>query len=141
MGKNTVTVKAENGGQVEIAGVPDWVIKYGAYQANGGTMTLIQWANINAPELYAKMQAEAKEAQARNRAYVMSYMSRKGANYGQLTRDEMLEVYKRADGMGPWDAFLDEYFQGGWDWSHLRDSTPAAFKVMAEYIRFKIAAK
>ena len=58
-----------------------------------------------------------------NREFVIEHLDYSGKYYGKLNDAEMLNCYKLADGFG------------GWDWSHIRDSSAEAFDRIADYIR------
>ncbi len=56
-----------------------------------------------------------------------------GTHSGRLTADQRFAVYVQADGFGDCRvgearASLREYFNGGTDWSHVRDSSPAGIE-------------
>ena len=68
------------------------------------------------------------------RAFVVAHLHYKGKFREFLNTEQAYECYKLADGFGPWDSHLEEYFKGGWDWSHIRDSSWEAHERIAEYI-------
>jgi hypothetical protein len=43
-------------------------------------------------------------------------------------------VYCRAAGFGKWSSVELVLINDGWDWSHVRDSTPDAFRAMAAHL-------
>lgn len=66
------------------------------------------------------------------RRSVMSYMSHSGENRSRLTEEQWAGCYLLADGFGQVDlAFAAEQC---WDWSHVRDSSDAAFDRMWQVI-------
>jgi len=62
--------------------------------------------------------------------FVISYMHYTGENYGKLESKEMWKVYCQADGYGYQRASELRKINGGWDWSHIRDSTIDGWKRM-----------
>lgn len=68
---------------------------------------------------------------------VVSFL--RGEHEKVLTFSEKIDIYLRADGFGPLDmAGLDRIEM---DWSHIRDSSPAAQAAMAQKIRDILAAR
>jgi nucleoside-diphosphate-sugar epimerase len=61
---------------------------------------------------------------------VVNYMHYRGKNNTDLTEEQHVEVRRLANGFGPEPTV--EMF---WDWSHVRDSSDAAIKAMANKIR------
>lgn len=78
---------------------------------------------------------------------VVAYMARDGEHYAVLKHDEALEVFLDGDGFGDLRAARSQHdpnegeadaLEGvvvNRDWSHIRDSSPAAVKRMADRIR------
>jgi hypothetical protein len=61
-----------------------------------------------------------------------------------LTREQRIEVYLACDGFGdtskpgPLRDDIREYMNGGWDWSHVRDSSPQGFsRALGLVIKFQ----
>ncbi len=52
-----------------------------------------------------------------------------------LTAAEMTTAFGLGDGLGSRSAEEMTNINSGWDWSHVRDSSPAAIRAMAEYLR------
>lgn len=57
------------------------------------------------------------------RKFVVSFMHYSGENYGKLDNQQMYDVYCEADGFGKCSRSQLLKLNGGWDWSHIRDST------------------
>lgn len=63
------------------------------------------------------------------RAFVVAYMSHSGPDRDKLTARDWQTLYFLADGYGEVNAQFA--IEQSWDWSHVRDSTPAAVRRMA----------
>lgn len=66
-----------------------------------------------------------------------------GSHSSRLTDDQAYSVYVLCDGFGPADLtgdWLREYFDGGCDWSHVRDSSDAAILAAAAQLQRVVAA-
>lgn len=70
----------------------------------------------------------------RTRARVVECLHDKGARYGSIGLAEQEMTRGLADGFGPLDPTADDYRQMLWDWSHVRDSSPAGFQRMFNYL-------
>jgi hypothetical protein len=68
------------------------------------------------------------------RAFAIAHLHHNGVFRSFLSTAQKYECYKLADGFGPWDDHLEDYFKGGWDWSHVRDASWEAHELIAEYI-------
>jgi hypothetical protein len=82
-----------------------------------------------AAELHDEVVAAIAENTPR-RVFVCSFMHYTGANYGKLTSKQSWSVYKVADGFGLQHPSALREINGGWDWSHIRDSTIDGWKRM-----------
>jgi hypothetical protein len=66
---------------------------------------------------------------------VVAHLHYSGEKSGALTDEQAWAVYCLADGFGPGlDEFALAELNDGWDWSHVRDSSPRAWLRMAERI-------
>jgi len=61
---------------------------------------------------------------------VCSYMHYDGDRYNVLTDGQKWEVYCLADGFGKMSSEQLKGINGGWDWSHIRDSSDSAIREM-----------
>lgn len=69
------------------------------------------------------------------RKFVCEHLSYNGPLYKKvLNESERQHCWTLADGFGPGWTIEDIASKLEYDWSHIRDSSPAAFKEMAEYI-------
>ena len=68
---------------------------------------------------------------ARNRELVHSYLHFSGRNKDVLSEDESWELYCLGERASEELAKINS----GWDWSHVRDSSPAAYVKMADWLR------
>jgi len=67
------------------------------------------------------------------RSAVMEYMYYGGRDFWRLSESQWQELYLMADGFGKVDrTWANEQC---WDWSHVRDSSEAAFGQMWDVIR------
>ena len=57
-----------------------------------------------------------------------------GVGSDLVSNPDYRNLIRLADGLGPWNAELAEYFEGGTDYSHIRDSSPGAMHDMANYL-------
>lgn len=73
--------------------------------------------------------------------FVVSYLHWEGKNAKVLDRDESFSVYLEADGFGDIKGNVELQKSIGWDWSHVRDSSGAAWARMAKTIRDILKAK
>lgn len=64
---------------------------------------------------------------------VFSFLHYKGEHYRALTAKELMQVWALGDGFGQLDYI--ELNKIEWDWSHVRDSSPAAVVAMGQKIR------
>ena len=80
-----------------------------------------------------------------NRDFVISHLHWNGANKDVLSGKEQETIrLNLADGMGHipnMDISVHDKLDTAWDWSHIRDSSEAAFTKMAEVIRVIADAK
>ena len=66
------------------------------------------------------------------RKSVIGYMHYNGDDYGRLNSFQWETVYLAADGFG--SINIQWARQQSWDWSHVRDSSPEAFRRMWQLI-------
>jgi len=62
-----------------------------------------------------------------------------GPNSGRLSSEDRFEVYCLGDGFGDTSSgegreWLRNYCEGGYDWSHVRDSSPESIVRMVEEV-------
>ena len=62
---------------------------------------------------------------------VVDYMSYNGRRHNRLSWSQRWEVYCLADGFGKMTSDQLREINGGWDWSHIRDSSADAIEAMA----------
>jgi len=66
---------------------------------------------------------------------VIAFMSYNSKKYPHILHpDQVWAVYCKADGFGKRTSKELEILNGGWDWSHIRDSSPEAIIEMAQTI-------
>lgn len=70
-----------------------------------------------------------------DRKLVVAYLHAAGSRNDVLSDAETWELYCLADGFGKRTPEELEEINGGWDWSHVRDSSPEAFAKMAAWLR------
>ncbi len=70
-----------------------------------------------------------------DRQLVVAYLHHSGAQAGTLPEAIAWEVYCLADGFPFRTPEELAGINDGWDWSHVRDSTPEAFERMAACLR------
>lgn len=70
-----------------------------------------------------------------DRWLVVDYLHQTGKFDGVLKSDELWEVYCLGDGFGELPPEMLMEINGGWDWSHIRDSTSEAMTRMADWLR------
>lgn len=85
-------------------------------------------------ELYDQVR-EALEENEPRRKFVVSFMHYEGANYKKLTTADRWRVYCEADGFGYQRPAALKKINGGYDWSHVRDSTIDGWKRMEDKIK------
>ena len=68
------------------------------------------------------------------RGFVVAHLANSGRFSRLVTPGAWNAVIRLADGLRPWSAELEKYFEGGFDWSHIRDSSWEAFVAMAEFL-------
>ena len=112
----------------------DAVMLYGIYQSDEERLLQKYMNNYKldrkaAVSLLNSVKSAIQENQAR-RSFVVSYMHYTGENYGKLDSKQMWKVYCQADGFGYQRASELRKINGGWDWSHIRDSTIDGWKRM-----------
>lgn len=81
-------------------------------------------------------QAEAKDGRPYNQDnvnFVMSCLHYNGANRQRVSDQHFVEAYLLCNGFGDIDASFAR--DVGFDWSHVRDSTPIGFDRAAAYLR------
>lgn len=67
---------------------------------------------------------------------IVSHMHFNGNRYRKdLTDEQMWTIYCLADGFGKMTSAELSKINGGWDWSHIRDSSDEAITRMANRIR------
>lgn len=66
---------------------------------------------------------------------IVRYMHYKGDKRDVLPEDIMWKIYCAADGFGRLPPRELEQINGGWDWSHIRDSSEQAINLMSAIIR------
>lgn len=69
------------------------------------------------------------------RDLVVEHMHYDGASRELLTSEEFWEVYCLGDGFGKCSPERLRGINGGYDWSHIRDSSPEGWVAMAERIQ------
>lgn len=84
--------------------------------------------------------ADIDDDASENHRFVVSYMHYSGESYGVLDEDEMWAVYCQGDGFGVRTPQELAEINGGWDWSHIRDSSEEGYQRMADEIRANITA-
>lgn len=62
--------------------------------------------------------------------FVTSFLHYNGENYGKLSDIQMWKAYCEADGFGYRTSEELREINGGWDWSHIRDSSYRGWKRM-----------
>lgn len=87
-----------------------------------------------AREIMKEVDAAIAENEARHK-FVVSYMHYRGDNFGKLDSKQMWKVYCQADGYGWRRASELRKINGGYDWSHIRDSTIDGWKRMEKKIK------
>lgn len=70
-----------------------------------------------------------------DRELVIAYLHHSGSQSDLLPEGIAWEVYCLADGFGRREPDELAGINGGWDWSHVRDSSPEAFARMAACLR------
>lgn len=68
-----------------------------------------------------------------DRKLVVAYMHYQGKK--EIHDKDFWEVYALADGFGRLPLEMLAEINGGYDWSHVRDSTPEGWERMANYLR------
>ena len=68
------------------------------------------------------------------RYFVVQHLRYTGKWYTSVNDEVWVKCFQAADGFGPWDDELAEYLKGGWDWSHIRDSSEAGFGRIANQL-------
>lgn len=82
--------------------------------------------NVKAPSHYAAME---------DRDLVVACLHYEGA-IAHLVDDPIAwDAYCEADGFGYCDSATLDEINDGWDWSHVRDSTPEGFHRVAQLLR------
>lgn len=66
---------------------------------------------------------------------VCDYMHWSGSKQDKLTPQQMWKVYCLGDGFGKCSPARLKKINDGWDWSHVRDSSQAAYLEMAKKIQ------
>lgn len=66
---------------------------------------------------------------------VVAYLHYSGPHTTLLSDREIEELYCLGDGYGVRTADELAAINGGWDWSHLRDSSPGAIAAIAQRLR------
>jgi hypothetical protein len=66
---------------------------------------------------------------------VCEYMSYSGKHRDVLTSPQLWQVYCLGDGFGKQTPKELQRINGGWDWSHIRDSSTEAVFEMAKVIQ------
>ncbi len=70
-----------------------------------------------------------------DKALVVAYLHHTGAHTDVLPSDDLWGVYCEGDGYGHLPPEMLAEINEGWDWSHVRDSTPEGWARMAGYLR------
>lgn len=70
-----------------------------------------------------------------DRELVVAYLHHRGRHAERLTDREVEELFCLGDGYGSRSAEELAVINGGWDWSHVRDSSPAALAAIAQRLR------
>lgn len=70
-----------------------------------------------------------------DRDLVVSHLHHSGSRKDAISNADAWEVYCLADGFGLQPPEVLVGINGGWDWSHVRDSTPEGWTRMAEALR------
>jgi len=90
-------------------------------------MTIEQMEKFNSGELVIPFRKE-----------VISYMHYSGENWSKLSDKQHFDLYYMADGMGIIDPRSELATMIGYDWSHVRDSSPEAIASMYVYIKREV---
>jgi hypothetical protein len=104
----------------------------GAFIEMGGEQvfdSVMLYMLINAPGTRADEYVDADVS------LVTEHLHWDGAHRGSLPNNVFSELYVMADGFGQHDAETLATINGGYDWSHIRDSTPEAYTRMADHLR------
>lgn len=74
---------------------------------------------------------------ADDRRFVVNCLHWHGALYDRVSSEVANKAYTLADGYGDFSQDPEGLhgINDGWDWSHIRDSSPNGIKRMAEYLR------
>lgn len=88
---------------------------------------------IEVPFVPRPRTATPVERNAEDWALVVKYMHHSGEC--SLEDDEFWAVYCEADGFGYCDSETLEEINDGYDWSHIRDSSPEGVSRMANLLR------
>ena len=70
-----------------------------------------------------------------DRDLVVAYLHYSGHHHDALSDAEHEHAFTLGDGYGSCTADELGEINGGWDWSHVRDSSPAAIAAIAAYLR------
>lgn len=70
-----------------------------------------------------------------DRDLVVAYLHYSGEHQNALTEAEATELFCMGDGFGTRTAAELAEINSGWDWSHIRDSSPEAWARIAERLR------
>lgn len=84
---------------------------------------------------------ETTPAADEDRRFVASYLHHRGTCVEALTTEEGWELYCLGDGFGRLSPEELAGINDGWDWSHVRDSSPAALAAMRVRIEAILAEK
>jgi hypothetical protein len=76
-----------------------------------------------------------REQQTKNWELIISHIGPRAMFRQRLTWEQQQEVWCLGDGYGDCTAEELARINSGWDWSHIRDSSPEARARMAEKIR------
>jgi len=68
------------------------------------------------------------------RKFVVDHLYFHGSLRLLLTNKQQWQAYCLADGLGKCSEAELKEINGGWDWSHIRDSSDEALREMAEFI-------
>lgn len=91
-------------------------------------------SGAEAVEVFNEVEAAIKENEAR-RKFVVSYMHYSGENMNKLTANMHWKVYCEADGYGYQRGSELRKINGGYDWSHVRDSSIDGWKRMEKKLK------
>jgi len=78
------------------------------------------------------------ELEIPHRKEVISYMHYNGENHNKLSKKDYYNLFYLADGFGKLDPNSELAINIGYDWSHVRDSSPKAIRDIYDYIKREV---